>query len=79
MERGICRAAGVRMLAGGTSNHLILADVFGSLGIPGKEAEEVLDRVGITLNKNAIADDTPQAHGPLRHPLRHAGYHDARV
>ncbi len=48
---------GVRMLGGGTSNHLILADVFGSLGIPGKEAEAVLDRVGITLNKNVIADD----------------------
>jgi glycine hydroxymethyltransferase len=49
--------AGVRMLGGGTSNHLILADVFGSLGVTGKEAEEVLDSVGITLNKNAIADD----------------------
>ncbi len=53
----VFRAQGVRMLGGGTSNHLILADVFGSLGIPGKEAEEVLDRVGITLNKNVIADD----------------------
>ena len=49
--------AGVRMLGGGTSNHLILADVYGSLGISGKDAEEVLDTVGITLNKNAIADD----------------------
>lgn len=49
---------GVRMLGGGTSNHLILADVFGSLGVPGKDAEAVLDRVGITLNKNVIADDT---------------------
>ncbi|MDQ5955426.1 MAG: glycine hydroxymethyltransferase [Patescibacteria group bacterium] len=47
----------VRMLGGGTSNHLILADVFGSLNISGKEAEEVLDSVGITLNKNVIADD----------------------
>lgn len=47
----------VRMLGGGTSNHLILADVFGSLGVTGKEAEVVLDEVGITLNKNAIADD----------------------
>jgi len=47
----------VRMLAGGTSNHLILADVFGSLGISGKDAEEALDEVGITLNKNMIADD----------------------
>lgn len=53
----VFRVGGIRMIAGGTSNHLILADVFGSLGIPGKEAEEVLDRVGITLNKNVIADD----------------------
>lgn len=48
---------GVRMLGGGTSNHLILADVFGSLSVTGAEAEAVLDEVGITLNKNAIADD----------------------
>ncbi|MDB5224698.1 MAG: Serine hydroxymethyltransferase, partial [Candidatus Adlerbacteria bacterium] len=54
----VFRAHNVRMLGGGTSNHLILADVFGSLGIPGKEAEAVLDTVGITLNKNVIADDT---------------------
>ncbi len=47
----------IRMLGGGTSNHLILADVFGSLGVSGKEAEVVLDEVGITLNKNAIAND----------------------
>ena len=53
----VFRARNVRMLAGGTSNHLILADVFGSLGIPGKEAEKLLDSVGITLNKNVIADD----------------------
>jgi glycine hydroxymethyltransferase len=53
----VFRARSVRMIGGGTSNHLILADVFGSLRIPGKEAEEVLDRVGITLNKNVIADD----------------------
>ncbi len=50
--------AGVRMLGGGTSNHLILADVFGSLGVTGKEAQTVLDEVGITLNMNAIADDS---------------------
>ncbi|OGG47696.1 serine hydroxymethyltransferase [Candidatus Kaiserbacteria bacterium RIFCSPHIGHO2_02_FULL_50_9] len=47
----------IRMIGGGTSNHLILADVHGSLGISGKEAETVLDEVGITLNKNMIADD----------------------
>jgi glycine hydroxymethyltransferase len=54
----VFRANNIRMIGGGTSNHLILADVFGSLGIPGKEAEQLLDRVGITLNKNVIADDT---------------------
>lgn len=56
--------AGVRMLGGGTDNHLILADVFGSLGIPGQEAETVLDSVGITLNKNSIADDTRKPMDP---------------
>lgn len=54
---GVLRTRNIRMLGGGTSNHLILADVFGSLGVPGKEAEAVLDTVGITLNKNVIADD----------------------
>jgi glycine hydroxymethyltransferase len=55
---------GIRMLGGGTSNHLILADVFGSLGVTGKEAETVLDEVGITLNKNMIADETRTAMDP---------------
>ena len=49
---------GVRLITGGTSNHLILADVWGSLGISGHDAETLLDRAGITLNKNSIADDT---------------------
>lgn len=55
---------GIRMLGGGTSNHLILADVFGSMGVTGKEAETVLDEVGITLNKNMIADETRTAMDP---------------
>ena len=50
--------AGVRLITGGTSNHLILADVWGSLQISGHDAEVLLDSAGITLNKNAIADDT---------------------
>lgn len=54
----VLRKSHVRMLGGGTSNHLILADVFGSLGVTGQEAETSLDDVGITLNKNVIADDT---------------------
>jgi glycine hydroxymethyltransferase len=53
----VFKNGGVRLIAGGTDNHLILADVFGSLGITGAEAEKVLDEVGITLNKNMIADD----------------------
>lgn len=48
----------IRMIGGGTDNHLILADVFGSLGVTGKEAQTVLDEVGITLNMNSIAGDT---------------------
>jgi len=48
----------IRMIGGGTDNHLILADVFGSLGVTGKEAQTVLDEVGITLNMNVIAGDT---------------------
>ncbi len=53
----VFKSGGVRLIAGGTDNHLILADVFGSLGISGAEAEARLDEAGITLNKNVIADD----------------------
>jgi glycine hydroxymethyltransferase len=63
MEK-VFKDAGIRLLCGGTDNHLLLADVFGSLGIPGKEAETVLDEVGITLNKNMIADETRTAMDP---------------
>jgi glycine hydroxymethyltransferase len=48
---------GIRLLGGGTDNHCVLADVYGSLGISGKEAQVALDEVGITLNMNVIADD----------------------
>lgn len=60
----VFKNADIRMLGGGTSNHLILADVFGSLGISGKEAEVALDAIGITLNKNMIADETRSALDP---------------
>jgi len=49
---------GARMITGGTSNHLILLDAVTSFGLSGGEAEKLLDRVGITLNKNMIPDDT---------------------
>lgn len=54
----------VRLLTGGTSNHLLLADVWSSLEIGGKDAEDLLNRAGITLNKNAIADDTRKPFDP---------------
>ena len=54
----------IRLLCGGTDNHLLLADVYGSLGVTGKEAEAVLDSVGITLNKNMIADEPRTAMDP---------------
>ncbi len=48
--------AGLRLVSGGTDNHLMLVDV-GPLGTTGKEAESALDEVGITVNKNAIPYD----------------------
>lgn len=48
---------GFILVAGGTSNHLILADVKRSFGIDGKIAEEALDKIGLTLNKNSVPDD----------------------
>jgi glycine hydroxymethyltransferase len=53
----VLKKRAVRMIGGGTSNHLIIADVLGSCGIGGREAQEVLDEVGMTVNKNMIADD----------------------
>ncbi len=51
-------AVGFRIVANGTDNHLILVDVKSSTGLTGKIAEETLDKVGITCNKNTIPFDT---------------------
>lgn len=48
---------GIRVVSGGTDNHLLLLDVT-PLGITGKVAEHVLDEIGITVNKNTIPFDT---------------------
>lgn len=48
---------GFQLVTGGTSNHLLLADVHKSFGIDGKVAEVALDKIGLTLNANAVADD----------------------
>jgi glycine hydroxymethyltransferase len=47
---------GLRVVSGGTDNHLMLVDLR-PVGVTGKEAEERLDDVGITVNKNAIPYD----------------------
>ncbi len=49
---------GLKLVTGGTSNHLVLADVYGSFGIDGKTAQERLEASGITANANAIPNDT---------------------
>jgi glycine hydroxymethyltransferase len=51
------QAGGLRLVSGGTDNHLILADV-GSKGLSGKKAERLLDGANITVNKNTIPFDT---------------------
>jgi glycine hydroxymethyltransferase len=48
---------GFKLVTNGTDNHMILADVKKSFDIDGKVAEEVLDKIGLTLNKNVIPDD----------------------
>lgn len=49
---------GVKVISGGTDNHLMLIDVKSSFGITGKEAETILDKINITTNKNTIPNDT---------------------
>ena len=52
-------SAGLRLVSGGTDNHLLLVDVFlDGKGITGKAAEKALDEVHITVNKNTIPFDT---------------------
>lgn len=49
---------GLRIISGGTDNHLMLVDVKTTYGITGKEAETVLDKIYITVNKNTIPNET---------------------
>lgn len=49
---------GFKLVSGGTDNHLILVDIYGSVGVTGKKAENILHSVNITCNKNAIPNDT---------------------
>ena len=52
----VLKKEGFRIVSGGTDNHLLLVDV-SSIGLTGKEAEEILDSINITVNKNTIPYD----------------------
>jgi len=56
----------VTLVTGGTDNHLLVIDTVASFGLDGRAAEEALDRIGITTNKQVIPDDP-------RPPLRPSG------
>jgi glycine hydroxymethyltransferase len=47
----------VRLVTGGTDNHLMVIDIVASFGLDGAEAQDALDRVGLTTNKQVIPDD----------------------
>ena len=53
LARGM-ESRGLRMVSGGTDNHLLLVDLTAAGEVTGKQAEEALERVGITVNKNTI-------------------------
>ena len=56
------KAAGFRLVSGGTDNHMVLVDLRPfDAELTGKEAQEVLDRAGITCNRNTIPDDPRSA------------------
>ncbi|MDO4873716.1 MAG: serine hydroxymethyltransferase [Candidatus Gracilibacteria bacterium] len=49
---------GFSVISGGTDNHIVLLDIFSSTGLSGKQAEEILENIGISTNKNMIPYDT---------------------
>jgi len=59
-------AGGAKLVTGGTDNHLMVLNTIESFGLDGRQAEEVLDRIGITVNRQIVPDDP-------RPPLRPSG------
>lgn len=55
---------GFKLVTNGTDNHLVVADVHTSFGIDGQVVQDVLDEIGLTLNKNVIPDDPLPAYRP---------------
>ena len=60
----VCQKRGVRLIGGGTDNHMLVADSVASFGLSGRDSEEILEGVGITLNRNVIPDDGRKALDP---------------
>ena len=58
------RKRGYEIVFGGTENHMLVVDVFATLGIGGKEAQHILDEIGISVNKNMIPDDVRSPFDP---------------
>lgn len=58
------KSKGFELVTGGTDNHLILANVKNSFDVDGDEVQRALDSVGITVNKNAVPDDSLPAFKP---------------
>jgi glycine hydroxymethyltransferase len=69
---------GLRIVSGRTESHMFLVDLRAKK-ITGKDAEAVLGRAHITVNKNAIPNDPREAVRDERHPHRLAGHHHARL
>ncbi len=57
----VFKEKGVKLISNGTDNHLILLDVYNTFNLSGKEAETLLDKIHITLNKNTIPNETLKA------------------
>jgi len=57
-------SSGAALITGGTDNHLLLIDCVQSWGMTGQQAEDLFDRIGVTLNKNVIADDARKPMDP---------------
>ena len=49
---------GYKVISNGTQNHMFVLDVYNTLNLTGKEVEEELDKINITVNKNQIPTDT---------------------
>ena len=75
---GRLKERGADLVAGGTDTHLALVDLR-PLGLTGKDADESLERAGITCNKNGVPFDPLPPVQDQRHPRRLARRHHARL